>query len=193
MIAVHVLFSSEAADAHTRINTRTLAHTQSEKDNPYRAGESAARIILRFSCLRLRLSACLSHSLPVSLSVLPTVRVSAFARQTAQPLPFHVDMNACLKSTVNHVLIRVQKANDCTGDYSCNSRETCSLPGGHCALCLSIKQWWEWWWRRLFSSPVQLWLLLTTNMTHRKIFHSHHTPYDTYWQNLSWTHYSMNH
>ena len=45
MIAVYVLFSSEAA--HTHINTHMCARTQWERDKPYRDGESAARIALR--------------------------------------------------------------------------------------------------------------------------------------------------
>lgn len=92
MIAVHVLFSSEAADA--RINIHMHARTQGDRDKPYGDDESAARIALR------------SLSQSVSASEILTVSVSKLCKRHSHG--HYIYTNCCIKSTVNDVLTRVQ-------------------------------------------------------------------------------------
>lgn len=67
LIAVHVLFSSKAADTHTHINTHMHANSHTEKDKPYRADESAACIIPW--SLSVSISVCRSACLALWLSL----------------------------------------------------------------------------------------------------------------------------
>lgn len=91
-------------------NTRTYnhahcTHTPIEKDNPYRADESASSYAFHLCvsfCLHLRLSLCLSLSL-----LFPTVRESAFARLRDE-LHGHDHYKSTLIHPLNHVLKRVQ-------------------------------------------------------------------------------------
>lgn len=137
MIAVHVLFSSEAADTHAHKHVYTCTHTEREGLSLQGWWVSSLHHPTLFTSPSP--SVGLSVSLSACLSVLPTMRVSAFARQTAQPLPFNIYMNTCLKSTVEyrkHInvqeIIAAIQENFFYYYYS--------LPSGHCFCTVLVNQ-----------------------------------------------------
>lgn len=87
MIAVHVLFSSKAANTYTHINTYTCTHTHTQRriiPTGLMSQQPASSYALHLS---VSLSLSQSHPLPVSLSVFPTEGLCfcQTVRQTAQP------------------------------------------------------------------------------------------------------------